>query len=204
MKQIVHFPTRGRRTLDLLLTNISRYYQDPIERPPFGLSDHASIELQSKERAHEKQPTITMKARDLRPTKHQSTGTYLEAVDVCTITCPLETFAAWKVLATGTEYKNRTWLYSGSSHSIPKSVFYRAPLDYIHTQRTDSSTSARPFPRGKSKVSGDKESCESRTKSQHFRLEPAVLSKIDPQQFETVPKSSTTHASISLIWGRRP
>ena len=62
LKQIVHFSTRGRRTLDLILTNISEYYQDPIERSPFGLSDHASIELQPKERAHVKQPTITIKA----------------------------------------------------------------------------------------------------------------------------------------------
>ena len=54
LKQIVHFPTRGRRTLDLILTNISQYYQDPVERPPFGLSDHASIELQPKERVHVK------------------------------------------------------------------------------------------------------------------------------------------------------
>ena len=57
LKQIVHFPTRGRRTLDLIFTNISEYYQDPIKRPPFGISDHASIELQPKERAHVKQPT---------------------------------------------------------------------------------------------------------------------------------------------------
>ena len=71
LKQMVHFPTRGRRTLDLILTNISEYYQDPIERPPFGLSDHASIELQPKERAHVKQPTITIKARDLRPSKRE-------------------------------------------------------------------------------------------------------------------------------------
>ena len=91
LKQMVHFPTRGRRTLDLILTNISEYYQDPIERPPFGLSDHASIELQPKERAHVKQPTITIKARDLRPSKRQKMGTYLEAVDVCTMTCALET-----------------------------------------------------------------------------------------------------------------
>ena len=54
LKQIVHFPTRGRRRLDLILTNISEYYQDPIERVPFGLSHHASIELQPKERAHVK------------------------------------------------------------------------------------------------------------------------------------------------------
>ncbi|XP_022780073.1 uncharacterized protein LOC111321455 [Stylophora pistillata] len=67
LKQIVHFPTRGRTTLDLILANISEYYQDPIERLPFGLSGHASIELQPKERAHVKQPTITIKTRDLRP-----------------------------------------------------------------------------------------------------------------------------------------
>ena len=30
-------------------------------------------------------------------------------------------------------------------------------------------------------------------------VKPAVLSKIDPQQFGTVPKSSTTHALISMI-----
>ncbi|KAK2567225.1 hypothetical protein P5673_009036 [Acropora cervicornis] len=94
LANLISVTNKSRRTLDLILTDISQYYQDPIERPPFGLSDHASIELQPKERAHVKQPTITMKERDLRPSKHQSTGTYLEAVDVCTMTCPLETFAA--------------------------------------------------------------------------------------------------------------
>ena len=29
-------------------------------------------------------------------------------------------------------------------------------------------------------------------------VKPAVLSKIDPQQFGTLPESSTTHASISM------
>ena len=81
-------------TLDLILTNISEYYEDPIERPPFGLSDHASIELQPRERALVKQPTITIKARDLRPSKRQAMGTYLEAGDVCTKgSCSLETCA---------------------------------------------------------------------------------------------------------------
>ena len=40
-----------------------------------------------------KQSTITIKARDLRPCKCQAMGTYLEAVDVCTMTCALETCA---------------------------------------------------------------------------------------------------------------
>ena len=91
LKQIVHFPTRGRRTLDLILINISEYYQAPIERPPFGLSDHATIALQPKERAHMKQTTITIKARDLRTSKRHSMSSYLEAVDVCAMTSALET-----------------------------------------------------------------------------------------------------------------
>lgn len=82
LKQIVHFPTHGRRTLDLILTNISEYYQAPMECPPFGLSDHATIELQPKERAHMKQTTITIKARDLHPSKRQAMSSYLEAVGV--------------------------------------------------------------------------------------------------------------------------
>ena len=136
LKLMVHFPTRCRRTLDLILTNISEYYQDPIERPPFGLSDHASIELQLKERAHVKRPTITIKARDLRPSNSQKMGTYLEAVDVCTMTCALETCGE-KVI-----YLIIFFPFNPEGFTLP------SPFDYIHTQRTDSSTSARPFPRG--------------------------------------------------------
>ena len=40
LKQLVKFPTRGERTLDLILTNLNKFYQAPIKDPPFGLSDH--------------------------------------------------------------------------------------------------------------------------------------------------------------------
>ena len=87
------YPSQKHQVVQkVMMESSSRwYYQDPIEHPPFGLSDHASIELQPKERAHVKQPTITIKARDLRPSKRQAMGTYLDAVDVCTMTCALET-----------------------------------------------------------------------------------------------------------------
>jgi len=109
LKQIVHFPTRGRRALELILTNISQYFQDPIERPPFGSSDHASIELQPNERAHVKQPTITIKARDLRPSKRQAIGPYLEAVDVCSMiyalkTCEEKVSLLEQIIATGLDH----------------------------------------------------------------------------------------------------
>ncbi|KAK2555929.1 hypothetical protein P5673_022205 [Acropora cervicornis] len=51
LKQIVTFPTRGDRTLDLVLTNLKEYYQDPIQRPLHGLSDHMSVEVQPKDRS---------------------------------------------------------------------------------------------------------------------------------------------------------
>ena len=47
LKQIVTFPTRGDRTLDLVLTNLEEYYKDPIQSPPHGLSDHMSVEVQN-------------------------------------------------------------------------------------------------------------------------------------------------------------
>lgn len=43
LKQIVHRPTRRHNTLDKILTNLQEYYDSPVERPAFGLSDHSSV-----------------------------------------------------------------------------------------------------------------------------------------------------------------
>ena len=67
LKQIVTFPTRGDRTLDLVLTNLKEYYQDPIQRPPHGLSDHTSVEVQPKDRSQLSDSRLTIKTRDLKP-----------------------------------------------------------------------------------------------------------------------------------------
>ena len=40
--------------------------------------------------------------------------------------------------------------------------------------------------------------CFSKMQLVNTYVKPAVLSKIDPRQFGTVPKSSTTHALISM------
>jgi exonuclease III len=44
--QIVKFPTRGSSSLDLIPTNMKQFYDEPTKRPPFGLSDHLSVEIQ--------------------------------------------------------------------------------------------------------------------------------------------------------------
>ena len=48
--QIVKFPTRGASSLDLVLTNMKQFYDEPTKRPPFGLSDHLSVEIQPLKR----------------------------------------------------------------------------------------------------------------------------------------------------------
>ena len=50
LKHIVNFPTRAQNKLDLILTNLELhdFYDSPGKRPPFGLSDHFSIEVKSR------------------------------------------------------------------------------------------------------------------------------------------------------------
>ena len=67
LKQIVKFPTRGDKILDLVLTNLREYYKDPIQRPPHGLSDHMSVEVQPKDRSQLPDSRSTIKTRDLKP-----------------------------------------------------------------------------------------------------------------------------------------
>ena len=82
LKQIVNFPTRGSRTLDLVLTNLKQFYKDPIQLSPHGLSDHMSVEIQPKNRSQLPDQCRTIKSRDLRPSNRLALRSYLEAVDV--------------------------------------------------------------------------------------------------------------------------
>ena len=85
LKQIVTFPTRGDRTLDLVLTNLKEYYKDPIQRPPHGLSDHMSVEVQPKDRPQLSDSRLKIKTRDLKPSNRLAMRTYLQEVDAHTL-----------------------------------------------------------------------------------------------------------------------
>ena len=84
-KQLVKFPTRGQNILDLILTNIGSYYQKPKKLSPFGLSDHATIEIQPLTRSEFPKVSIKTKSRDLRPTSQLALRKYLVEVDVPTL-----------------------------------------------------------------------------------------------------------------------
>ena len=85
LKQIVNFPTRGERTLDLVLTNLQDHYETPTQRPPLGLSDHMFIEVQPKARIKSNSSTTTIQSRNMRPSKRLAMRTYLESVDLDTM-----------------------------------------------------------------------------------------------------------------------
>ena len=81
--QIVNFPTRGDKTLDLIITNLKCFYAPPIKRrPPFGLSDHASIEVQPLDRSKRPKVKVFVKTRDLCQSKRLAIRSYLEQVDI--------------------------------------------------------------------------------------------------------------------------
>ena len=85
LKQIVKFPTRGDKILDLVLTNLREYYKDPIQRPPHGLSDHMSVEVQPKDRSQLPDSRSTIKTRDLKPSNRLAIRIYLQEVDAYTL-----------------------------------------------------------------------------------------------------------------------
>ena len=77
LKQLVKFPTRGQNILDLIMTNIGSYYQKPKKLSPFGLSDHATIEIQPLSRSEFPKVSIKTKSRDLRVTNRLALRRYL-------------------------------------------------------------------------------------------------------------------------------
>ena len=93
LKQIVTFATKGRNTLDLVLTNLQDFYNFPDRRPPFGLFDHMSIQVKPKLRSELQKPRFTVKSRDLRPNKRLAIQTYLQEVNISTFTNSLTTCA---------------------------------------------------------------------------------------------------------------
>ena len=109
LKQIVNFPTRGERTLDLVLTNLQDHYETPTQRPPLGLSDHMSIEVQPKVGIKSNSSTTTVQSRDMRPSKRLAMRTYLESVDLDSIlnsvdSCEGKTSLLEQIIKTGLDH----------------------------------------------------------------------------------------------------
>ena len=77
LKQVIPFATRSSNTLDLIVTNLHKFYSTPVKRPNFGLSDHATVEVQQKDRVQLPEVCFTVQRRDLRPSIRMAMRSYL-------------------------------------------------------------------------------------------------------------------------------
>ena len=85
LKQIIPFAARGSNRLDLIITNLQEFYNTHVKRPNFGLSDHATAEVQQKDRVQLPAARFTVQKRDLRPSSRLAIRPYLKEVDVSTL-----------------------------------------------------------------------------------------------------------------------
>ena len=81
-RQIVPFPTRGQSNLDLVFPILSASYDVPKKLPPFGLSDHDTVEVRPLARQDGPRNKILLKSRDPRTINRLAMRTYLDEVDL--------------------------------------------------------------------------------------------------------------------------
>ena len=80
LKQIVKKPTRKDAILDLILTNLHDFYDDPRHFPPFGLSDHNTIAAEPRTRVSSRSTKYVFK-RDMRASRKAEMGRFLSGMD---------------------------------------------------------------------------------------------------------------------------
>ena len=81
LKQLVKFPTRGRRTLDLILTNLAKFYLPPVKLPHFGLSDHFTILSTPKHKVAGRTKYHISPVRNQHPRNKAAISTFITEFD---------------------------------------------------------------------------------------------------------------------------
>ncbi|XP_022803444.1 angiopoietin-2-like [Stylophora pistillata] len=83
--QIVKKPTRKNAILDLVLTNLHQFYDEPCTFPPFGLSDHHTVTVAPRIRDKSQSASKFVLKRDKRASRKAELGRYLDAIDWLTL-----------------------------------------------------------------------------------------------------------------------
>ena len=79
MKQVVQSPTRGQAVLDLIITDVFKFYKNTAMLPPIGKSDHNSI-LWEPDTAHKIKPnTVSVISRPMPDSAIQRFGHWISA-----------------------------------------------------------------------------------------------------------------------------
>ena len=81
LKQIVKKPTRGKATLDMILTNMKHWYEEPEIFPAIGQSDHMSIMLHPLDQSCRINTKTKVWIRKRNPSNMQAFGRFLSNLD---------------------------------------------------------------------------------------------------------------------------
>ena len=81
LNQIVKKPTRKNAILDIVLTNLHQYYDEPHSFPPLGLSDHNTFKAEARVRESGQNSTKFTLERDSRASRKAELGRHLSAID---------------------------------------------------------------------------------------------------------------------------
>ena len=109
LKQLVNRPTCSSNILDLVLTNMHKYYEPSSVKilPPFGLSDHNTITISPKQRTSELSSQRTVLKRDTRPSRKAELGGYLSKINWNTLenaeSCEEKNELFSKIISTGVD-----------------------------------------------------------------------------------------------------
>ena len=91
LKQIVKIPTRKEATLDLIITNMHKYYNSPQGFPAFGFSDHNTIAALPKNLLQSINTKKVVTIRDKRTSRKGEMGRHLAAIDWSSLFASLDT-----------------------------------------------------------------------------------------------------------------
>ena len=80
-KQVVNVPTRGKNTLDKIITNVHKFYEPPTSLPALGNSDHLSVLWEPNTHQRTTEPTITQYSRRYPDSKIREFGRWITQQD---------------------------------------------------------------------------------------------------------------------------
>ncbi len=78
---VVRQPTRGQNTLDLIISNLRRFYQTITIMPPVGKSDHSTVLWKPTSDSRQTGPKQTLHTRPITDSATRSFGQWITAYD---------------------------------------------------------------------------------------------------------------------------
>ena len=81
LKHIIKTPTRGSAILDLMMTNLKAWYNEPEVLPALGLSDHHSILTTPSQQPHRPNKLKKTVVRQRKPSAVAAFGRFLTDIN---------------------------------------------------------------------------------------------------------------------------